>query len=208
LDFQICEMLLTDGVWRATTHNCAKFRHNLSFRCRDIAIFRIFKMAAAAILDFLNREFYWLLGSRGSRRIFMPNFVKIGQLVAKILRFFDFSRWRPSAILDSTNLGHIWTTHSEYLWVTISLQKFGYDRCSSFYNMNISIFDAFGWKMPIHTPKIGVFGQFDTQNGVHLPNYILKWIVDFLTDRTQCTRVGLSISVSLAINEVLYKDLV
>jgi len=26
----------------------------------------------------------------------MPSFVKIGQSVAKILRFFDFSRWRPS----------------------------------------------------------------------------------------------------------------
>jgi len=44
--------------------------------------------------------------------------------------------------------------------------KFGYDRCSSFYNMNISIFDTFGWEMPIHAPKIGFFGQFDTQNGV------------------------------------------
>jgi len=44
--------------------------------------------------------------------------------------------------------------------------KFGNDRCSSFYNMNISIFDAFGWKMPIHAPKIGVFGQFDPHNGV------------------------------------------
>jgi len=44
--------------------------------------------------------------------------------------------------------------------------KFGYDRCSSFYDMSISIFEAFGWKMPIHTPKIGVFGQFDPQNGL------------------------------------------
>jgi len=44
--------------------------------------------------------------------------------------------------------------------------KFGYDRCSSLYNMNISIFDAFGWKMSIHAPKIGVFGQFDPKNGV------------------------------------------
>jgi len=41
-------------------------------------------------------KFYWLLWSRGWRRISMPNFVKIGQSVAKILRFFDFSRWRPS----------------------------------------------------------------------------------------------------------------
>jgi len=32
--------------------------------------------------------------------------------------------------------------------------------------MNISIFDAFGWKMPIHVLKIEVFGLFDPQNGV------------------------------------------
>ena len=29
------------------------------------------------------------------KRISMPKFVKIGQSVAKILRFFDLSRWRP-----------------------------------------------------------------------------------------------------------------
>ena len=46
-------------------------------------------------------KLYWLSGSRGSRRINMPNFVKICQSVVKILRFFfDFSRWRPSSILD------------------------------------------------------------------------------------------------------------
>jgi len=32
--------------------------------------------------------------------------------------------------------------------------------------MNISIFGLFGWKMPIHAPKIGVFGQFDPLNGL------------------------------------------
>jgi len=31
--------------------------------------------------------------------------------------------------------------------------------------MNISIFGTFGWKIPIHAPKIGVFGQFDPLNG-------------------------------------------
>ena len=36
--------------------------------------------------------------------------------------------------------------------------KFGYDRCSSFGNMNVSIFGTFGWKKPIHAPKIGVWG--------------------------------------------------
>jgi len=45
-------------------------------------------------------------------------------------------------------------------------EKIGYDRCSSFYNMNISIFDAFGWKMPINAPKSGFFGQFGPINGL------------------------------------------
>ena len=34
-------------------------------------------------------NFYWLLERRGSRQISKPNFVKIGQSVAKILRFFS-----------------------------------------------------------------------------------------------------------------------
>ena len=52
----------------------------------------------------------------------MPNFDKIGQSVLKILRFCDFSRWRPSAILDL--FGHISTTHSsEYLGISIALQN-------------------------------------------------------------------------------------
>ena len=46
-------------------------------------------------------KFYWLLGRRGSRHISMPNFVKIGQSVAKILRFFfDFFKMAAAAILD------------------------------------------------------------------------------------------------------------
>jgi len=32
--------------------------------------------------------------------------------------------------------------------------------------MNISIFGMFGWKMPIHAPKIGVLGHFDPLNGL------------------------------------------
>jgi len=51
----------------------------------------------------------------------MPNFVKIGKSVAKLLRFFDFSRWRMSAILDL--FGQICTTNSEYLGVSITLQS-------------------------------------------------------------------------------------
>jgi len=116
-------------------------------------------------LGFFNlAKFYWLVGWRGSRCISMPNFIKIGQSFAKISRFFDFSKWRPSAILD---LFGTYFDHPQ--WVLMGLYhsaKFGYDWCSSFYNMNISIFDVFGWRMPIHAPKIGFFGQFDPINGL------------------------------------------
>ena len=44
--------------------------------------------------------------------------------------------------------------------------KFGYDRCSSFDNMNVSIFGAFGWKKPIHAQKPVVLELFDPRNGL------------------------------------------
>ena len=77
----------------------------------------------------------------GPSQITAPNFVKVGQSVVEILRSFDFSRWRPSAILDSFR-AYLDNT----LWVGLlrpmglyHCANFGYDRCSSFYNMNISI---------------------------------------------------------------------
>jgi len=45
-DFRNREFLFAVAIWRAQAHHCTKFRQNWSFRCGDIAIFRIFKMAA------------------------------------------------------------------------------------------------------------------------------------------------------------------
>jgi len=81
----------------------------------------------------------------------VPNFVKINHSVAKILRFFHFSRWRPSVILDL--FGTYLDDQQRVFGGLYDSAKFGYDLCSSFYNMNISIFGPFGWKMPIHAPK-------------------------------------------------------
>ena len=44
-------------VKRFEMHHHAKLRQNRLNRCRDMAIFRFFKMAAAAILDFRNFKF-------------------------------------------------------------------------------------------------------------------------------------------------------
>jgi len=52
LGVQIYEMSLADSVWKAQTHHHAKCRQNWSSCCEDIAFFRIFKVADAAILHF------------------------------------------------------------------------------------------------------------------------------------------------------------
>jgi len=67
--------------------------------CEDIAIFRIFKMAAAAIYVW-NSEILLAIVANGSRHISMPNFLKFGQTVGKILRFFRFFKMAAAAILD------------------------------------------------------------------------------------------------------------
>jgi len=65
-------------------------------------------MAAAAILDFRNSQILLAEGFMRSRCNTVPNFVKICQSIAAISRLFNFSRWRPSAILDlcGPNLNH------------------------------------------------------------------------------------------------------
>ena len=74
----------------------AKFCRNRSNCGRDMAIFRFFKMAAAAILDFSNFKFLTVgrlkMAELGRHAKFGRNRSKCGR---DIWRFFDFSRWRP-----------------------------------------------------------------------------------------------------------------
>ena len=76
-------------------HHHSKFRQNTSIHCRVNVIYRFFKMAAAAILDFINSQILLVEGSRRLICINMSNFVRIDQTVFEIWRFFYFSRWRP-----------------------------------------------------------------------------------------------------------------
>jgi len=83
------------------------------------------------------------------------------------IAIFDFSRWRPSAMLD---LSGEYLVHLRRVPVLVGLYhctKFGYDQCSRFGNVNDSIFDMFGWKTSIPAPKIGVLGISDPLNGLH-----------------------------------------
>jgi len=72
-----------------------KFRCDPSNHCWDVTIFRVFKMAAAAILIFKIWNFQQSDASRRSNSVAVPNLVDISQTAAEIWWFFDFSRWRP-----------------------------------------------------------------------------------------------------------------
>jgi len=121
LDFWIRKFLLADGVWGDQTHHYAKIRQNWSYLCGYIAVFRTVKMAAAAISDFWNHEILLANGFRKLRRISMPTFVKIGQSVAKILRFFRFFKM---AVIR--HLGFVWRIFgpsTDSNWGSLSLCK-------------------------------------------------------------------------------------
>jgi len=65
-----------------------------------------------------------------------------------------------SAILDMS--GVYWDNPRRLLDGLYHSAKCGLNRCSTFDNIKVSIFCVFGLKTPIHTPKIGVFGGFDS----------------------------------------------
>jgi len=65
-----------------------------------VIFFSIFQIKAAAIVDCENRAILLADKVQGPRCIIVQKWVKIGQSVAEIMRFFDFLRWRSSAMLD------------------------------------------------------------------------------------------------------------
>ena len=108
LDFGNSNFSTVWTVKRPILHNHAKFREDRSIHCCDIAIFVIFKMAAAAILVFEKLEILMIYGDNLRQRA-----------------------------------------------------KFHQNRSNGCWDMAL-IFRAFGLKTPIHAPKIGVLGGFDS----------------------------------------------
>ena len=96
-------MLLADGVWRAQAHNCTKFRQNRSFRCGDIAIFWIFKMATAAILDFWNREILLVVRIQRVQMHLHAKFCQNLSINCEDIKIFRFFKILAAAILDFQN---------------------------------------------------------------------------------------------------------
>ena len=80
-----------------------------------------------------------------------------------VWRFFIFSRWRPSAILNWFYA--CWDHPRRVLGGLCDCAKFGCNRCRNFDSMQILIFCTLSLKMPIHAPKIVFLGDFAPKMG-------------------------------------------
>ena len=78
--------------------------------------------------------------------------------------FFRFSNTAAAAILDW--LGGYLDQSRIVIGGLYRYATFGWNRCSIFDNMEVLIFCTFGLKTLIQAPKIGVFGRYDSLNGV------------------------------------------
>jgi len=81
----------------------------------------------------------------------LAKFRMIGQTVAEIWRFLDFSKCRPSAMMDL--LPTCLDNPQRVFGSIYHSAKFGWNRCSIFNNMQVVIFNEFGFKILIHAPK-------------------------------------------------------
>jgi len=83
---------------------CAKFGYDMSKGGWLIAIY-VFKMAVAAILDFVGSEI-WPQGKSRLYGIYLRSPYQFGEDISKggrVMAIYVFPKWRPAAILDSDN---------------------------------------------------------------------------------------------------------
>jgi len=71
--------------------------------------------------------------------------------IAEIWRYIDFFQngGRPPSWIFS----HVFGPLAESIWRSLSVCKFGWNRCSSFDNVQVFIFCELGFKVPVHDPK-------------------------------------------------------
>jgi len=114
-------------------------------------------MAAAAILVFEKLEILTILSQSAPTRQISSKSIK------RLLRYGDlkvFFKWRTAAFLGMSRV--YWDHPQRLLGGLCRCAQFGWNRCSTFDNMKVLIFYAFGLKTHVHAPKIGVLGGFDS----------------------------------------------
>ena len=92
LDLIFFKLLTVGHAKKVEPLHYAKFQLNRSNPGRHMVIFRLLKMAAAAILNFKSFKFFLRSErSRGSNYVTMPNFVEIAQNAVEICQFYYYA---------------------------------------------------------------------------------------------------------------------
>jgi len=134
----------------------AKFYADQSSRSGDMSDFLIFQNGGSSLSwIFKSLKLYPPGCFTGPICIIMPNFVPIGQTVAGIWLFFDFSKM--AAVRHIGFVLHVLGPRRVFDGLCNGA-KFGWNWCSSFINMQVLIFCPLGMKMSIHSPKLGFLG--------------------------------------------------
>jgi len=138
-------MLLANGIRKAAMHSPDNSCQNRSIHA-EIIFFSDFSILVFA-------RFYWLTGFRGPRCIIVQNFIKINQFVVEILRFFVFF-FKVAAVRHFGICLGPWDHPSRILGGLYHCAKCDFDRRNCF-DVNVSIFGAFGWKRLSTPPPMG-----------------------------------------------------
>ena len=156
----LSDWISSKSFWDNVFFNFKECSHSGFLKSRNFIGFSRWQLFT--MLDFWIHE---ILGWQGSMAemchyaIFHQNrLIHCGDIA--IFCFF-WTWWTPSWISS----GHIWTTHGEYLVVSITC-NICCDLCSNFSIANVSILGMFGWKVPIHVPKNGVLELLDPLSGL------------------------------------------
>ena len=89
------EILTVGQLKNAELRRHAKFGQNRSNRGQNMAIFRFFKMAAAAILDFTNCKFLTVGQLKRAELRRCTKFGRNRSNRSRDMAILNFSRWRP-----------------------------------------------------------------------------------------------------------------
>ena len=158
LGFVKFNFLTVAAVKGPILHQWTKLRKDLSNRFGDIAIFVTFQDGGRRNLKFSKILNFKRWSAVRSNMRHLAKFHQNRSNGCIDMAIFRFSKWRLSAIFDL--LGAYWDQKRWPLGGLYRCAKFGWNRCSSFDTMKLSIFCPFGLKTPIHAPKIGVLGVF------------------------------------------------
>ena len=130
----------------------------------DIVIFVIFRDGGRRHFGFSKiRNFNGYSAVRGQ---YASLYQILSKSIKRLQRYSDLTVFfKMAAVRHLDLLGAYWHNPRRPLYGLYRCAKFGWNQCSSFDNMKLSIFCPFGLKTAIHAPKIGVFGVFHPQNG-------------------------------------------